>query len=151
MKRTNFDLKFHPYRGVMILEISWKFRRKRMFFSRDIEVPKNSRSLQTCHKNRIYFELQYLEKGISFFAETFRTFTESLDLYMGKISDRNSFIWLFWWPTAIGRKSSKTEITFERNNRNLNPFRVFTRTLYRVSIGNKFIENGVGHLRQFLL
>jgi hypothetical protein len=63
-----------------------------MFFARDIEVSKSSRSPLTCHKNRIYFELQYLEKGIFLFAETFRIFTESLDLYMGKISDRNSYI-----------------------------------------------------------
>jgi len=36
----------------------------------------------------------------------------STDLFMNKISGPNSFILFFWVSGAIGRKSSKTDITF---------------------------------------
>ncbi len=58
---------------------------------------------------------------------------------MGKISGRNSLIWFFWCPTAIGWKSSKTDITFERSTCNSNPFRVFTRVLCSI-YRRSFIE-----------
>jgi hypothetical protein len=39
-----------------------------------------------------FVEIQYLEKGTFFFVETFRIFEGSLDLSVGEISGRNSFI-----------------------------------------------------------
>jgi len=67
---------------------------------------------------------------------------------MGEISGRNSFIWFFWHPTAIGWKSSKTDITYERSNCNSNPFRFFIRALCSI-YRRSFIEIRGRHLGRF--
>ncbi len=40
----------------------------------------------------VFLGLKYLEKGILILAEIFRTFYSQIDLFMGKISGRNTVI-----------------------------------------------------------
>jgi hypothetical protein len=69
-----------------------------MFFSRDIEFSSELSFRDLSLASDYFSKIQYLEKGRFFLAETFRIFKASLDLFMGKISDR---------------KFSKMAITFE--------------------------------------
>jgi hypothetical protein len=49
-----------------------KLKANRPFYRRDIEFSKNIRLEQTCHKNRVYLKIQYLDKGTFFLAETLK-------------------------------------------------------------------------------
>jgi hypothetical protein len=58
----------------------------------------------------ILLEIQYLEQGTFFLAETFGIFQELLDLSIAKISDRNSSFSLCGTYLKIAFKFEKTVI-----------------------------------------
>ncbi len=57
IKFTNFDLKFSPWIGLLVVRMPWKFQTTPVFLSWDIEFPRNNRVSQTLDKNRIYLEI----------------------------------------------------------------------------------------------
>ena len=73
-KQCNFDLKFCPYIGPLILRISWKFQPKRMFLSRDIDFSSDFSFCDPLLARDYFLKNQYLEKGTFFLGETFRIF-----------------------------------------------------------------------------
>jgi hypothetical protein len=81
-------------------------------------------------------------------SENFRVFYCAVRLYMDKIWGRSSLIWFFWWPSVVGGKCSKNDMNFDGTDRNLNPFRLFTRTLCNIH-RQKFIEIRGMHLGKF--
>ncbi len=100
------------------------FQPKWMLSSRDIEVSRQLHDWDLSVIKRHFSRIQYLEMEAPILVENVGTCQESLDLFMSRISDRNTFILLCYIYHAVGLKVSKTPITFHHRSMGPNPFRI---------------------------
>jgi len=132
----------------MNLRISWKFQRRRMFLSGDIEFSSELDFYNLSVATISFSKFNISRQKHSFSLKLFGYSKIHLAYTWTKFQDKTPVFGFWGRCLGIGRNFSKTLITVGGKTFNSNPFEVCMRILYRIFRQNS-IELWRGHRKRF--